>query len=379
MFHRAHWRCVLATMVVACCTPLVFATAVQKFLAYDAAGNSQGYVSCTVFTCDVFTSASTHLGTVARNGQVMLRGKRRGYVAGFGENWRPADFWVRPAADPVTPNPGDDWVRALAAALSGADPTPRDEQHRLELMALQALATVFEVQNETISVTQLLSEQKTLEPHNATVPVLVSPENAATEIMVRGLWVMAFRPVDAKSYEVFWSCEHGIESERVSRSELLRGLSSLGVVVSANDRQVEAVPVRAESRTPVATPGNLCLSGSPVLRSHLETMLRDWAGLPIRCEFGGNDLVLEIRPTGRWLPIVDLSRGWKRKHPGTAFEAIAVLRDRSGSELWSVRKGSWEGHGLDRRAVAQQIAKAFTKFFDSFPGRGSTRSGAGSR
>src|SRR5437763_10351270 len=140
MFHRAQWSCVFATIAVACWVPLALAAVPQKFLAYDAAGNNQGYVSCSSFACEVFTSASTPLGSVRRNGLVTLRGRERGYVAGYGENWRPADFWVRPAIEQATAEPGDDWATALAVALSGADPTPPDEQHRLELMALQAVA-----------------------------------------------------------------------------------------------------------------------------------------------------------------------------------------------------------------------------------------------
>src|SRR5438067_11435105 len=359
MLHRALWRCVLATIAVACWAPAAAATVPQKFLAYDAAGHNQGYVSCSSSACDVFTSASTPLGSVRRNGLVTLRGRERGYVASYGENWRPADFWVRPVVEQAAAEPGDDWATALALALSGADPTPRDEQHRLELMALQAVATVFEVQSDTISATQLISEQRAAGSRNAAIPVLVSAEDAATEIMVRGLWVLAFRPADAESYDVFWSGERGIESARVSRSELLRGLSSLGVIVGTSDHQVESVPVRVEPGAhSTAGASNLCLSGSPVLRSHLETILRNWAGPTVRCEYDGNDLVLEVRPTGRWLPIAELNSGPRRLRSNNAFEAVAVLRDRNGNELWAVGKGSWDGYGHERRDVGQEVAKA---------------------
>src|SRR5438067_5807938 len=381
MFRRAQWRCVFATIAVASWAPSALAAVPQKFLAYDAAGNNHGYVSCSASACDVFTSASTPLGSVRRNGLVTLRGRQRGYVASYGENWRPADFWVRPVVEQAAAVPGDDWATALALALSGADPTPRDEQHRLELMALQAVATVFEVQSDTISVTQLAAEQQALHDHNAAIPVLITAEDTATEIMVRGLWVLAFRPADGQSYDVFWSGERGIESARVSRSELMRGLASLGVIVGTNDHQVEAVPVRDDPHAHKrAGASNLCVSGSPVLRSHVESMLRNLAGPPVRCDYDGNDLVLEVRPTGRWMPIADLNRGPKRQRQNNAFEAVAVLRDRNGTELWSVRKGSWEGYGHDRRVVAQQIAKAFTKFFGSFPWHGSGHeAAAGSR
>ena len=103
----------------------------------------------------------------------------------------------------------------------------------------------------------------------------------------------------------------------------------------------------------------------PKLRGVVEDAIQSWHRLNLNCSDGGNDLVLSINPTGRWISVLQLEDEPSRfRAPRTAFEAIAVLRNRAGQELWWVRKEAWNGRG-DRTQVARQIVKAFKKFYSS--------------
>jgi hypothetical protein len=97
--------------------------------------------------------------------------------------------------------------------------------------------------------------------------------------------------------------------------------------------------------------------------------MQSWREMKLDCSDAGNDLVLTVTPTGRWIAVLpdqdDGTRGWRFHYPKTAFEAVAVLRDRAGQELWWARKESWTGRG-DRSRVAKDIAKSFRKFYAAY-------------
>jgi hypothetical protein len=191
---------------------------------------------------------------------------------------------------------------------------------------------------------------------------------------------------NANQVTVWWPGADQIETAVASLSEVVETLNAAGLSLSADEApQIQHLPLRVSATDSLnAKPATVCVSGDPRLRSIVQDAMRSWRGMQFTCSDAGNDLVLTVAPTGRWIAVMPLEEGTAPIHfhgPQTAFEAIAVLRDRAGQELWWAKKEAWTGRG-DQTHVAQQIARSFRKFYSTYvpPQRAAslTKPGSGS-
>ena len=96
-------------------------------------------------------------------------------------------------------------------------------------------------------------------------------------------------------------------------------------------------------------------SGSPVLEAEISKKIVSWGHLDVVARPDLADLMLEVVQTG------ELNLG-----TGAGNQAAAVLRDRSGLQLWSTAKGgSWAVSGWSNAWVGRSIASELIKFLSS--------------
>lgn len=363
---------VAATAVLA----LAAACSAQTFFYYDANGHSQGKVVCTEQWCEVFAS-STSIGKILADGTAYDQdGNRIGHTSQYGQNWRPGNFSIRPTLTSEAGSSADPsgWPVPLEEALR-SDAVGGDVD-RTQLRALQAAAIAYGAQHNFVSAADSELQRRAAAPHQPstdanTVPAIVvhdSDQNAF--VMLRGVWVLTIgKASNSNQVTVWWPGADQVETAVIPLSSVMQALGAAGIVLAGNDaNRVQHLTLR-ESRALIATdnaaPSELCVSGDPKLRVIVEDAIEAWHRLKLNCSDAGNDLVLTVNPTGRWISVLQLEGEPSRfRAPRTAFEAIGVLRDRAGQELWWVRKEAWNGRG-DRTQVAQQIAKAFKKFYSA--------------
>ena len=349
----------------------------QTFFYYDANGHSQGKIVCTEQACEVFAS-STPLGKVLTDGAAYdHEGYRVGYTSQYGQNWRPGNFSVRPELANNAESSADPhgWAVPLQEALR-SDALGGDVD-RTQLRALQAAAIAYGSQHNFVSAADSELQRRAVAPHDNnrdsnTVPAIVvhdSDHNAY--VMVRGVWVLAIgKASNSNQVTVWWPGADQVETAVAPLTDVMETLSSAGLVLSADDaNRVQHLPVQDSQTIATANlpkPDQVCVGGDPKLRGIVEDAIQSWPNVKLNCTDGGNELVLNVNPTGRWISVLQLEDEPSHfRPPRTAFEAIGVLRDRGGHELWWVRKEAWNGRG-DRTHVAQQIAKAFKKFYAAY-------------
>lgn len=350
----------------------------QTFFYYDSNGHSQGKVICTQQACEVFAS-STSIGQVLADGTAYdHEGYRVDRTAEYGQNWRPGNFSVRPvlANDAVTSADPHGWAVPLQEALH-SDALGGDLD-RTQLRALQAAAIAYSSQHNFVSAADSELQRRAAahhenDPEANTVPAIVihdSDHNAY--VMIRGMWVLAFgKATNSNQVTLWWPGADRVETAVAPLSGVMETLNTMGLVLSEDDAdRVQHLPLQSAERVAMADfakPAEVCVSGDPKLRGIVEEAVQAWPAIKLNCSDGGNNMVLSVNPTGRWISVMQLEDEMPhfRYSPRTAFEAIGVLRDGTGHELWSVRKEAWNGRG-DRTHVAQQIARAFKKFYSAY-------------
>jgi hypothetical protein len=353
---------------------LATASSGQTFFYYDANGHSQGKVICTEGGCEVFAS-STSLGMVLADGTAYDRdGYRVGYSSQYGQNWRPGNFSVRPALPAAEAGSSADpngWPVPLQEALR-SDSVGGDID-RVQIRALQAAAIAYGAQHNFVSAADAELQRRATAPHQPNVDattvsaIVVHDSDQNAYVMVRGLWVLTIgKASNSNQVTVWWPSADQVETAVAPLTEVMQMLGAAGIVLSSDDaNRVQHLTLREARAADYAPPSELCVSGDPKLRAMVEDAIEAWHRVKLNCSDAGNDMVLSVNPTGRWISVMQLEGEPSRfRAPRTAFEAIGVLRDRAGQELWWVRKTAWNGRG-DRTQVAQQIAKAFKKFYSA--------------
>jgi len=353
----------------------------QSFFYYDANGHSQGKVVCTEQSCEVFAN-STSIGMVSSDGTAYDHdGNRLGHTSEYGQNWRPASFWIRPSLPENSESSADPqgWSLPLDEALQ-SDAVGGDVD-RVQVRALQAAAIAYGLQQNFVSASdtdlhhragsRFVSARES-DPDLKTVPaVIVYDADQNAYVMLHGIWVLAIgKASNSNQVTLWWPGSDQIETAVAPLTTVVQTLNTAGIVLPTNDSdRVQHLPVHAASEVSGgnATTGAICLSGDPRMRDMVADAMQSWREMKLDCSDAGNDLVLTVTPTGRWIAVLqdDDAHGWHFHNPKTAFEAIAVLRDRAGQELWRVRKESWTGRG-DRTHVAREIAKSFKKFYAAY-------------
>ncbi|HZU23222.1 MAG TPA: hypothetical protein VE998_10355 [Terriglobales bacterium] len=355
---------------------LVAAASGQTFFYYDANGHLQGKIGCTEQVCEVF-AGGTALGSVTGDGTAFdAGGSRLGQTEEFGQNWRPGNFSVRPALPAEAHSSADPQGWAVPLEESLRSDAVGGDLDRAQLRALQAAATAYGWQHNFVSAADSELQRRASAPHeanagvNAVAAVVVHDSDHNAYIMVRGVWVLAVgKASNSNQVTVWWPGAEQVETAVAPLSAVVAKLNAAGIVLDADDSnrvQRVRVPQNAAGPFDAGRPAELCISGDPKLRSIVAESLASVRSLRLNCSDGGNDLVLSVNPTGRWIAVMQLDDEPHFGLPRTAFEAIAVLHDRAGQELWWVRKEAWSGRS-DRTRVAQQIAKAFRKFYASSP------------
>lgn len=348
--------------------------AAQTLFYYDANGHAQGKVVCTDQACEVFAS-STSIGKVTAQGTAYDEtGYRIGHTSGYGQNWRPGNFWIRPEL-PAAPESSADpqgWAVPLQEALH-SDAVGGDLD-RQQLRALQAAAIRFGSQQKFVAASDPELQRRASSHESAdanTLPaVVVHDGNRNAYIMVRGVWVLAVgKASNSNQVTVWWPGSSAIETAVAPAATVSQTLAAAGIVLSEESARVQRLPIAVQAQNAqAAKETRLCISGDARLRAVIENEMQSWAQVKLDCSDAGNDLVLSVNPTGRWIAVLqaDDATPVRIHYPSTAFEAVGVLRNRAGQELWWIRKEAWNGRG-DRTHVAQQIAKAFKKFYSAYP------------
>lgn len=371
--HRRWFFCSVATVV-----PLLAAwLSAQTFSYYDANGHSQGKIFCDDVECEV-TAGSTAIGRVTADGTAYdSEGNRVWQAPDYGRNWRPGNFWVRPEL-PKHAGPSRDpngWAVPLEEALRG-DAVGGDLD-RLQVRALQAAAIAYGQQHKFVSASDADLWRHAAAPHdndpdaNTVTTVVVHDADGNAYVMLRGICVLVIgrqNPAGGSGeVTLWWPGSDEMQEARGSFIEVTRTLAADGIVLASDDsNRVQHIPLRAITSSPLGS-ANICVSGDPKLRPLVSRAMQEIRNLTLECSDAGNDLVLSVNATGRWiavLPSDDGSSQFHYRYPHTAFEAVAVLRDRAGQELWWVCKEAWTGDN-DRLRVARQIAKALKKFYSA--------------
>ncbi|MBV8208319.1 MAG: hypothetical protein JO041_16160 [Acidobacteria bacterium] len=349
----------------------------QTFFYYDANGHSQGKIICADDACEVFAN-STSLGRVAADGTAFdAGGTRLSQTADYGRNWRPGNFSVRPELPPQDESSADPegWRVPLEEALH-SDAIGGDLD-RLQLRALQAASIAFGAQHDFVSAADAKLQRRagardSFGDSNIVPALVVHDANQNAYIMLRGMWVLAIgKASNSNQATVWWPGSGRVDTAVAPLGSVVAALNAAGIVLSNDDSgRVQEVPLRAGSAlssAPAPAEPTLCVSGDPRLRGIVQDAIQAASHLTLECSDAGNDLVLSVNPTGRWIAVLqpDDPQPYHFRYPRTAFEAVGVLRTRAGRELWWVRKEAWNGRG-DRARVAQQIARAFQKFYASY-------------
>ncbi|HKD92669.1 MAG TPA: hypothetical protein VKB56_12215, partial [Terriglobales bacterium] len=292
-----------------------------------------------------------------------------------------ANFWIRPTLPENSLSSADPegWSLPLNEALR-SDAMGGDVD-RMQVRALQAAAIAYGLQQNFVSAsdpelrhraTSHSASQHESDPEPKTVPAVVVNDAAQNAyVLLHGIWVLAIgKASNSNQVTLWWPGSDQIETAVAPLATVVQRLNAAGIVLPGSDvDRVQRLPVQeaGEVSGGDAAVGAVCLSGDPRMRDMIADAMQSWREMKLDCSDAGNDLVLTITPTGRWIAVLpdDDTRGWHFHYPKTAFEAIAVLRDRAGHELWWVRKESWTGRG-DRSRVAKEIAKSFKKFYAAY-------------